>query len=264
MGRAVNAQPQDANAWRVAAMTMMRPEQLNALLATDATRAFAWVRAAAEQGFVEAQVRVGRMLLAGEGTAKNEAAALAWFTRAAEAGDANAQNMLGRCYEYGWGVAADGERAAHLYAQAACAGHAWAQYNLGHMFLDGISVPQDRDEAFIWYHRAAEQKHERAMNFLARCYEEGWGVERDTLAARGWYRQSAHGGYFRGAYNYASLLEGEGRTACALYWFGKALTAAPEPTRTAMARTLRQRSNPLIRTLPDRMDASAGVTEGLV
>jgi hypothetical protein len=265
MERALNAPlPHDGNAWRVAALTMMRPQQLDALLAANAQRALSWVRAAAEHGLAEAQVRLGRMMLAGEGTEKNEAEALIWFSRAAESGDAEAQNMLGRCFENGWGVEVDAARAAALYASAAEQSHAWAQYNLGHMLLDGNGVARDRDAAFACYMRASEQGHERAMNLLARCYEEGWGVGRDAVAARGWYRQSAERGYFRGQYNYASILESEGRIACALYWFGQALACAPEPTRSAMARALRQNRHPQLYALPDRIDAAAGLTEGLI
>ena len=240
------------SAWRVAALTMMRPEQLEALLAANPESAFAWVQAAAEHGLAEAQVRLGRMLLAGQGTTKNETAALVWFTRAAEAGDTDAQNMLGRCFENGWGVELDAKRAASLYACAAGHGHAWAQYNLGHMLLDGNGIARDPAAAFESYMRAARQGHERAMNLVARCYEEGWGVARDAEAARGWYRKSAEGGYFRGQYNYASILAGEGCMACALYWFGLALAGAPQPSRDAMARMMRQSSYTTLRTLPNR------------
>ena len=257
----MNAHAAGANAWRVAALTMMRPEQLEQLLGADAQRAFLWVRAAAEHGLVEAQVRLGRMLLSGEGTARNEAAAFGWFARAAETGDADAQNMLGRCYENGWGVAANAAWAVEWFSRAAAQGHAWAQYNLGHMQLDGNGVPRDPVAAFASYMLAAEQGHARAMNLVARCYEEGWGVSHDAVAARSWYRRSAEGGYFRGAYNYATVLSSESRVVCAAYWLQKALTSAPGAARQNMLKTIRENTGlaPLLTCVE-----AAGATEGLV
>ena len=162
----MNAPFAEADAWHVAAMSMMREDELRAVLGGNT--ALAWVTAAANSGLAEAQLRLGRMRLSGDGVAKDEAEALSWFTRAAESGDVEAHNMLGRCFENGWGTRANADRAATHYAIAASAGDAWAQYNLGHLFLDGIGVPRDRDEAFLWYSRAAEQGHVRAMN-LARA-----------------------------------------------------------------------------------------------
>jgi TPR repeat protein len=235
MGRGVSA-PAPHEAWRVAALTMMSPEQLAAALAGE--DAACWVEAAAACGIIEAQLRLGRMLLEGQGVAKDERAAFACFTSAAESGDREARNMLGRAYENGWGVAQDMRLAAENYRIAAEAGLDWAQYNLGHLLLDGIGVARIPDEAFVWYMRAAMQNHARAMNLVARCCEEGWGTPRDPAAARVWYRRSAEGGYFRGAYNYASILAAEGSTAEAAPWFEQAVATAPEPTRGNMLRAL--------------------------
>jgi TPR repeat protein len=228
--------PQPLQAWRVAALTMMQPDELRTLLGGD--EAAVWVEAAAACGMPEAQLRLGRLLLEGKGVAKDERAAFACFLCAAESGDIDARNMLGRCYENGWGTAADPSRAAEHYQIAAEAGYDWAQYNLGHLLLDGIGVPRDRSRAFNWYMRAAAQGHVRAMNLVARCLEEGWGLERNLAAARNWYHKSAAGGYFRGAYNYASLLAADGCITGARLWFQRALETAPEPTRTNMSSAL--------------------------
>jgi TPR repeat protein len=236
--------PQPRETWRVAALTMMRPDQLAALLSGE--EAAPWVEAAAACGIIEAQVRLGRMLLEGQGVAKDQRAAFACFLCAAEAGDSDARNMLGRCYENGWGAPKDMTRAAENYRIAAEAGHAWAQYNLGHLLLDGIGVARIPDQAFVWYRRAAAQGHVRAMNLVGRCCEEGWGTPRDQAAARVWYRRSAEGGYFRGAYNYATILAAEGCIAGAARWFEQAIATAPEPTRGkilgALARDARFRA----------------------
>src|ERR1700749_4504550 len=127
--------PQSVYAWRVAALTMMRPEELRALL--GGSEAAPWVEAAAACGMAEAQLLLGRLLLEGQGVAKDDRAAFACFLCAAKDGDVEARNMVGRCYENGWGATQDFIRADANYRIAAEAGHAWAQYNLGHLLLDG-------------------------------------------------------------------------------------------------------------------------------
>jgi len=254
MGRDVN-KPTDADAWRVAALTMMNSEQLEAAL--SGSEAAKWIEAAAACGITQAQVRLGRMLLDGNGVAKDESAAFGFFQQAAEAGDADAQNMLGRCYENGWGIGQDMPLAAVWYAKAVDGGLAWAQYNLGHLLLDGTGVPQDRDAAFTLYMRAAVQGHERAMNLVARCFEEGWGVTRDPAAAREWFRRSAEGGYFRGAFNYASLLADDGNICDATGWFDKAVRSAAEPTRSNMLQMLGKRPEPALREWARKFSAVA-------
>jgi len=178
MGRAVNipaVMPISAAAWRVAALTMMDEKTLaEALSGEDADL---WVEAAAACGIAEAQVRLGRMLLEGEGVARDAEAAFACFQAAAESGDPHAYNMLGR------------------------------------------------------------------------AYENGWGVDADAAAARDWYRQSAEGGYFRGAYNFAHILAGEGDITGAAHWFAFALEKGWEPSLGTMMSALSSRPEPELQAL---------------
>jgi hypothetical protein len=241
------ASPQPQDVWRVAALSMMAPEQLSRVLQGE--NAAAWVKAAADCGFAEGQVRLGRLLLEGDGVARDAEAAFACFQSAADSGDADGHNMLGRCFENGWGMAKNYARAAHHYRVASEAGLNWAHYNLGHMLLSGSGVARDRDAAFACYTKAAANGHVRAMNLVGRCYEEGWGVARDPDIARDWYRRSAFGGYFRGAYNYADMIAAEGCTHSALPWFKCAIGSAPEPTRSAILKSLAARSQPEFQTL---------------
>jgi TPR repeat protein len=225
---------QNADGWRVAALTMMEPEKLAALLGGDPVSAAPWIAAAARLDIAEAQVRLGRMLLAGEGVEENKPAAFAWFARAADAGNSEAQNMLGRCCEHGWGVPCSVELAAVWYTRAAEAGDAWAQYNLGHLYLDGIGVTRDAATALRWYQRAASQGHPRAMSLVGRCCEEGWGTPRNIADATDWYRRSAEAGYFRGAFNYATVLAADGFEADAVTWFARAMALAPDDKRETL------------------------------
>jgi TPR repeat protein len=60
------------------------------------------------------------------------------------------------------------------------------------------------------------------MNLVGRCCEQGWGTARDPAAAAGWYQRSAEAGYFRGQYNWATLLLGQRRFDEAAQWFERA------------------------------------------
>jgi hypothetical protein len=105
---------------------------------------------------------------------------------------------------------------------------------LGHLYLDGRGVSRDVARAYAWYLRAAEKGHERAMSLAGRCCEEGWGTPRDLTAAAQWYQRSAQAGYFRGQYNWASVLLGAGRDAEAAEWFGRAAAGGPPSMRRAV------------------------------
>jgi uncharacterized protein len=165
--------------------------------------------------------------------AKDPISALKWFQRAASSGDLEAINMVGRCLDNGWGTVENPAAAFEYFRRAADAGHAWAQYNLGHMYLDGRGIAQDLLAAFHYYQKAAEQQHERAMNLLGRCCEQGWGTPRDAAAAADWYRRSAEAGYFRGQYNWASLLREAGRIDEAVVWFERAAACGNPSVRQA-------------------------------
>lgn len=241
--------------WRVAALSMMGPEELSAALQGDG--AVEWIKAAADCGIASGQIRLGRIFLENE----DARAALICFRRAANGGDPDGHNMLGRCFENGWGTAQDFGRAAHHYRIAADAGLDWAHYNLGHLLLSGCGVTRDPQAAFAHYRQAADQGHVRAMNLVGRCYEQGWGIAPNLDSARIWYRRSAQGGYFRGAYNYADMIAAEGCVAGARYWFARAVKQAPEPTRSIMLRSLAAR--PSFQTSASREGYTSSLSSGL-
>ena len=78
------------------------------------------------------------------------------------------------------------------------------------------------------------KQHERAMNLVGRCYEQGWGVARDAGAAADWYRRSAEGGYFRGQYNWATVLLRANRVEEAAIWFECAANGGTVGVRRAV------------------------------
>ena len=72
---------------------------------------------AAEQGYADAQFRLGMRYYSGRGEDYTEA--VKWFRKAAEQGYADAQYLLGMQYEQGIGVPEDPREAARWYAKAA-------------------------------------------------------------------------------------------------------------------------------------------------
>jgi TPR repeat protein len=234
---------------RMWTLRQMDEGQLRALLSGPTDQAAPWIESAARYGVTQAQLRLGQMLLDGNGMARDEAAALRWFERAAGRGSPEAMNMAGRCRENGWGAAIDLAAAARWYRASAEAGHDWGQYNYANMLFDGRGVVRDPVQAAAWYRRAADHGHARAMNLLARCCEEGWGVPRDPAQAYQWYERAAQGGYFRAQFNLGAILAGLGEIDRALPWFERALAVATPDSRPAMVQALARQADPRLARL---------------
>jgi uncharacterized protein len=245
----------EASHLRMMRLQRMSYHELQRLLGRAAADAAPWVRSAAEYGVAAAQLRLGRMLLEGNGEARDEGAAYRWFLRAAEQGDAEAMNMLGRCHENGWGTRVDLRLAAARYRASANAGHDWGEYNFGNVLFDGRGVAGDPRQAPPRYLRSARKGHGRAMNLAGRCLEEGWGCERNALDAADWYRRSAESGYFRGQFNYAAVLAERALGSLAAEWFWTAAQAGDTAIRRAIAGVLAATHDPALARLRPRVAA---------
>ncbi len=203
----------EAHQQRLVQLQRMSYRELQKLLTGDPAEAALWVRSAAEYGMPAAQLRLGRMLLEGNGVERDERAAFIWFDRAANRGDAEAMNMAGRCHENGWGVPTDMWKAAE-----AVSGVRGRRPRLGRVQLRQHAVRRTRRAprqggSVAVVSAGLESRHGRAMNLAARCFEEGWGCAKSPAEAAEWYRRSAQTGYFRAQFNYGVLLAelGEGR-----------------------------------------------------
>lgn len=84
----------------------------------DYAEAATWYRLAAEQGFADAQTKLGWMLSQGEGVPQDYVEAAKWYHLAAEQGDTNAQALLGFMFRSGTGVRQDFVRA-HMWINLA-------------------------------------------------------------------------------------------------------------------------------------------------
>ena len=102
-------------------------------------KAFEIWQALAEQGHELAQVNLGAMYDAGQGTAENPAKAFELFLAAAQKGNPYAQNNVANMYAQGRGIPCDRSKAKFWYLKAAEQDLAVAQYGLGMLNASDIS-----------------------------------------------------------------------------------------------------------------------------
>jgi len=87
------------------------------------------VRSCAEQGYANAQGRLGVMYFRGDGVPEDDAEAVRWYRLAAEQGDAYAQTSRGVMYVVGDGVPEDMVLAHMWWSLAAAQGNEGAREN---------------------------------------------------------------------------------------------------------------------------------------
>ena len=153
----------------------------------DKVEAVKWYRKAAEQGHVEAQINLMSLYELEEDWEE----AVKWYHKASELGDAEAQYKLGVCYGSGKGVKQDYGEAMKWYCKAAEQGNADAQLYLGWRCYE---IDHHYEEAVKWYSKAAGQRYAEAQYMLGVCYGSGKGVEQDWKEAVKWYRKAAEQG----------------------------------------------------------------------
>lgn len=167
-----------------------------------------WIRRAAEQGDVEAEVLLGQLYYRGQGVPQDFERSEAWTRKAALAGDAQAQGFLGGLYRLGRGVPADLEKSIYWYERAATGGDPHAAYFLGAAREAGAGLPRDRGQAIRWYQRAAEKGHSEAPYRLALLYLAPADAEADAPEGAKWLMIASRFGSQQGS---AELLEAQKR-----------------------------------------------------
>lgn len=105
-----------------------------------AAEALKWLRHAADQGHIGAQLHLAIALEEGRGTARDAAEAAPWYAKAGAAGDAEALYRLALLHDEGAGVPRDTLKARDLLGRAADLGHARARERLARLL--GPSFPQ--------------------------------------------------------------------------------------------------------------------------
>jgi len=118
-----------------------------------------WFEKAAEQGYADAQMKLGLQLFTGQGIPEDKVKGIEWIRKAAEQGYARAQFHMGNFTD-------DKIKAAEWYEKAAEQGDADAQYELGVLYLNGDSITKDSDKAIKWFNKAVDQGHVKAKEFM--------------------------------------------------------------------------------------------------
>lgn len=165
--------------------------------------AFDWYIKASDQGYADAQLRLGDIYLRGieqeegdyynygsrrkEGIKKDYKKAFNLFKKSAKQGNAEAQNKLGNCYMYGEGVAENKKEAVKWYIKSAKQNYRNAQYNLAVCYEDGEGVEKNEKKSFEWYLKAAEQGDSDAQFKVGKYYFSGKGTEQDYKNAEKWF-----------------------------------------------------------------------------
>ena len=115
----------------------------------DLDNTIKWMRAAAEQGMMEAQLNLGLVLT---GKRRDYAGAIEWLE------------------------------------MAAAQGSAVAQYELGFIYWNGLAGTQDHTKAFQLLQAAAEQGEMNAQFAVGDIYQQGYGGQPDLITAYKWYK----------------------------------------------------------------------------
>ncbi|HVZ29189.1 MAG TPA: SEL1-like repeat protein [Asticcacaulis sp.] len=182
-------------------------------------------------GYPEAAFMIGRMYLAGMGTARDTKEAIVWFKRVTEAGfdardvlafnpaDAYAKNarvesqiILANIYANGLDVPKSPKDARKWYAEAEKYGYVPADYILGKMAETGYGDVPDLVKAVAYYQKAGEYGFAPAQYELGQLYYNGAdGVSQDKTKAGAWLLKAAKAGYPDALFAVARMYEsGEG------------------------------------------------------
>lgn len=148
-----------------------------------------------DDNYAPAQYQMAKILLNGQGTAKNQQQALVLMTKAAEQNYSDAHFALSVIYSDGKIVPKDLIQAFKLMKKAALKELASAQFNLGVMYAQGLGTKKDNYQATRWYQKSANQNYALAQFNLALMYFEGKGVEQSHYWSYVWNSISSKGGY---------------------------------------------------------------------
>ncbi|WP_105168680.1 tetratricopeptide repeat protein [Pseudoalteromonas sp. T1lg23B] len=179
----------------------------------------------AEQGYVQAQTMLGRMLVQhGSHDSEQLLQAKYWIDKAAESGEPSAHYLKGQAMQYGYFSEKNLTEAYKHYEKAAYQFHPYAQWKLGEYYLSSktplIGVAWNGmcalakiagcqyslgmfyknnllayEKAYAYFNLAAQQAHAKSEYELAYMYERGLGVKIDISKARALYQRSCKQNY---------------------------------------------------------------------
>ena len=156
----------------------------------DDKMALGWLKKAADQGIIEAQLIAGEWTINGKGTEKDIARGLKYYELAADQNSEMAYSMLGDCYFDGIIIEADYLKAVKYLTKAVTKEIPSALFKLGVCYRNGLGVKQDFAVAFPNIRKAAEKGYCPALYCMGESYEYGNGISIDYTKALACYKAS--------------------------------------------------------------------------
>jgi len=169
----------------------------------------------AENGDAKAQVELGRALISGKNTRKDEKAGAKWIAKALAQDNWAAKYYYGVCLTYGVGVDKDPKKAVSLLNETAnpkskegveIVWDAYDQLIESDQFKWEDMGKNERAIAVKWIMLGAENGIPKAQCLAGEMYHEGLGVTKDLGKAAKLIRASAQSG-FKEAVNFADSYE---------------------------------------------------------
>uniref|UniRef100_A0A7S3CVF9 Uncharacterized protein n=1 Tax=Palpitomonas bilix TaxID=652834 RepID=A0A7S3CVF9_9EUKA len=167
----------------------------------DANRAMSLLFRAAQKGYPEAFVRLGKVFYFGcpPMVTPDAKKAFILFEKAAEQGDLEAMIMVGECCERGKGAERDIDRALAYFKQASEHGHLEATYRYANcLYVHGSKCKRNEKcrtererEALSWFRKAANRQHSLAICRVGEFHQWGTGgLQRSGTEAVQWYERA--------------------------------------------------------------------------
>ena len=150
----------------------------------DPEGGFELIRAAAEDGYADAAVDMGRYYEYGLSGTPDYEAAFAWYERAADLDHPEGMWRAGIAYATGDGARHDPGLAVVYFRDAADAGSLDGMVSLAVMYATGDGVDQDFARARTLYEDAAAYGNPTALKNLAVMYALGQGIAVDLVESR--------------------------------------------------------------------------------
>lgn len=139
----------------------------------DPKKSYTSLLIAAENGHVDAQVRLGDLFMHanitidGESVSPNYSKGAYWYEKAAKQSNVEAQYKIGWAYEFGFGVTMNRLKAVEWYRKAAENNNREAMFRLGYLYSKAAyGVPDDERESLKWYIESARRGYKRAKDYL--------------------------------------------------------------------------------------------------
>jgi TPR repeat protein len=164
-------------------------------IAKDPVKALEWMKKAAAQNHADALGGVGYFYAKGVAVPEDDKEAIVWFRKGAERGSTKAQLNLGRALARGDGGEVNQEEGLRWIDRAAESGFLDARYSQGETYLWGqFGRAIDYGKALAIFRPCAEQGHVDAQTNLGVMLREGLGTGKDEVAAIEWFRKAAASG----------------------------------------------------------------------